>query len=162
MRCPKCQQTVTRRKDDGCPYCGQHLLLWKGNLYRAEDGAPNVAIVSEFEKLVSQKLSSASNTPVPFRIHRKSANYTLQLITAEQLLAESDYDLDLVKRTLHVLYDHHLWQWMTTSWTSLTQLRKVYPGALAVARVAAKMANADATRQQQFAQQLSQKEDIFK
>ena len=159
--CPQCKQEIKKRKGDGCPHCGQPVSLYKGNFYRTEDGAPNVAIVTEFEKLVSQQLSKAASRPIPFRIHRKSAQYTIELITAEKLLSESDYDLDLVRRTLHELFNNQSWSWMAKSWTSLTQLRKFYPGALAIARVAAQIADADQVRQLSLADQLARKEDIF-
>jgi hypothetical protein len=159
--CPSCKKEIKKRKDEACPHCGQAVSLDQGNFYRTEDGAPNVAIVAEFEQLVSQQLSKAASRPVPFRIHRKSANYTLELITAESLLSQSDYDLDLVKRTLHELFNNQAWSWMARSWTSLTQVKRVYPGALAVARVAAQIADADQARQLNLADQIAKKEDVF-
>lgn len=157
--CPKCRQEVHRRKGDACPHCGQALHLHKGHFYRAEEGSPNLAITTEFEKLVGQQLSKAQGRTIPFRFNRKSPQYTLELVTAESLLAECDYDLDLVRRALHELFNNQAWSWKTRS--SLTHIRKDFPGALAIARVAAEIAQADLLRQQQLAQQLDNKENVF-
>ena len=157
--CPHCHQDVSKRKHDACPHCGQAISLYHGHFYRTEDGAPNQAIVAEFEKLVGQQLSKAHNRPIPFRMNRKSAAFALELITAERLLEQADYDLDLTLRALRELFNNQAWAWKTRS--SLTHITRDFAGAMAIARVAADIAAADNERQQQLAEQLRMKEDVF-
>lgn len=157
--CPQCHQEVHKRRNEACPLCGQAISLHKGNFYRTEDGAPNLAIITEFEKLVGQQLSKAQGTTIPFRMNHKSAAFRSELVTAEQIFDQCDNDLDLARRTLNELFSNRLWSWKSRS--SLRHLLTDMNAAVAIARVAQQAANADVARQLTLADQLSQKEDVF-
>ncbi len=158
--CPRCHQDIKRRKDDACPNCGQAISLYRGHYYRAEDGAPNMAIIARFEELVSKQLSKLQNTSIPFRLNRKSSAFRIELVVAERILESCEFDLDLALRTLTELFTNQLWSWKSR--TSLRQIMTDLPGALAIARVAAQMEMARYARELALGDQLAMKEDIFK
>jgi hypothetical protein len=157
--CPSCHQDITKRKNDACPLCGQAISLIDGHYFRTEDGAPNMAIIAQFEKLAGRQLSRANNRPIPFRFNRKAPSFRVEQKTAERLLAECDHDLDLARRALTELFDNPAWSWKSRA--SLTHVMKDLPAALAIARVAADLASADHERQSRLADQLASKENVF-
>jgi hypothetical protein len=157
--CPQCHNEITKRKNDACPICGQAISLHQGHFFRTEDGARNMAIITTFEKLAGQQLSRANNRPTPFRFNRKSPSFRVEQKTAERILAECEFDLDLANRTLAELFHNPAWSWKTRA--SLSHLTKDLPAALAIARVAADLASQDQARQMKLADQLACKEDVF-
>ncbi len=157
--CPQCLKDVTKRKNEACPHCGEALLLYKGHFYRAGDGAPNLAIIADFERRVGQQLSRSQNVAIPFRFNRKSPQYKIELVTAESLLAECDYDLDLARRALHELFNNQAWSWKSRNIPDPHQER--FPRCSGNRTGGGEIADADALRQQHLAQQLNNKENVF-
>ena len=157
--CPACNQPIARRKKGACPHCGQALLIWGGQFYREEEGQPPQAIISEFEKLISQQLTQAQGTPIPFRLNRKDRLFAIELTVAENLLEDCDGDLDLAKRALHELFTNRKWSFKTR--TTLRGIRPDFNAALAIARVAAARDQHKDDRDAQVAAALDKKEDVF-
>jgi hypothetical protein len=159
MKCPACTIEFSRRQDGCCPNCGEELLIHKGYAFRASDGAPNVKIVLEFEKLVSQNLSAAQRMEVPFRIPRKSAQYRVELAQAEKLLEMTDYDIDIVLRTLDVLFTNKRFSFKTRS--SLTQVMRDWPVGMAIAKAIKQREATQMSAQERNLASVMSREDIF-
>lgn len=102
--CPSCHTEFRQRKDGGCPACGMALQIWKGHAFREELGSPNVALLVHFEHLVSDRTSKKQNKMVIFQVPRKTGRYQRELIEAERLLAQCDYDYDLAKEAVSTLF----------------------------------------------------------
>ena len=159
MKCPACTIEFSRRQDGCCPNCGEELLIHKGYAFRASDGTPNTKIVLEFEKLVSQNLSAAQHMEVPFRIPRKSAQYRVELAQAEKLLEMTDYDIDIVFRTLDVLFTNRRFSFKTRS--SLMQVMRDWPVGMAIARAIKQREATQMSDQERNLASVMSREDIF-
>lgn len=159
MICPACSNEFKRRSGESCPSCGEELLLHAGYAFRASDGSPPQRVVVEFEKLLSQQISARQRMHVPFRFPRKSSAYKLELAQAERFLQQVDYDLDLVLRTLDVLFTNKQFSFKTRS--SMLQLVRDFPVATAIATAIRARASEAQNRQNEMLQDVLSRPDIF-
>lgn len=104
--CPNCKTEFRQRVNGACPSCTEPLQIWKGNAFRESLGSPNVALLETFERLVSKKTSAFQRKPIVYRIPRRTARYTRELVMAEQLLEMCEYDFELASETLDTIFNN--------------------------------------------------------
>lgn len=130
--CPECRTDQARRVQGECPNCNTPVSLYKGRWYRTENGNPAVQILECFERLYSKKLSSQRDKPIRFNFPRKSPQYHRNMVIAEKLLEEADFDIDTTVEALRLLFEDNHFSWK--SFSSLLMVRNDWPTAVALAR----------------------------
>jgi len=99
--------------------------------FRTEEGAPTVAVIKHLEKRISDKHSVGRPKRVNYVISTKGSRYQRELVTAERLLEAADWDLDLVRDAIDILFDDL--QFNFKNRTSLIGIEQDYGLALAIA-----------------------------
>lgn len=151
--CPACQTEQARRVNGTCPACHVPVEIHQGRWFLTGTGSPSEAILKHFEALTSQKLKA------PFSVARKSARYKRELVAANRLLDQADFDLPLVKDTLDILFSHKMFIWK--NYTTLMWLDPDYTAALAIAKKNRRAKQDESQRERDALRRTSQKENIF-
>jgi hypothetical protein len=112
MICPHCKTTVTKVQDNICPECDKRVHKYKGVLYKEP---PILAIISTFEKIITDKLSRDKSFSVPYYIPVKSMRYRVEQKTAKALLAEAEGDLELLLSAMLWLTGTKEYGWRITN-----------------------------------------------
>lgn len=129
--CPECKQDFRQRSQGACPGCGTEVSVYNGVWFRTEEGAPTVAVIKHLEKRISDKHSVGRPKRVNYVISTKGSRYQRELVTAERLLEAADWDLDLVRDAIDILFDDL--QFNFKNRTSLIGIEQDYGLALAIA-----------------------------
>lgn len=163
MKCPACHQEVKRVKGKcSNPECKTPLELFKGRLYRKEDGAPNVKILKRFEELVRSSMSMKANgRPVPFYISpRIPSLYRRETIAAETLLELTDGDIQLVLDTLETMFSDKDWAWKQYS-SMVGMFTNDFNQAMAKTVAMQEARQAEAQKKQDVASAVDARTNIF-
>jgi hypothetical protein len=108
MKCPHCGKDICKLNYKECIECGKTIVEFEGYYFKS---SPIIAILEHFEKLVSRHLSKETNEKIIFRVKRKGLMWRYECARAKQLLAEADYDLDLLLETLTYLSESNKYSW---------------------------------------------------
>lgn len=151
--CPACHTDQTRRVNGTCPACHVPVEIHQGRWFLAGTGSPSEAILKHFEALVSKKLKA------PFNVPRKSSRYRRELVHANRLLEQADFDLALVKDAIDILFSHKMFIWK--NYSTLLWLNPDYSVALAIAKKNKQESTDVNKREQDALRKARQKENIF-
>lgn len=151
--CPECKGEFRQRKDGACPGCGLDVILYRGHWFSKEEGNPTVRILKTWEKLMSIRLRSS------FSIPEKLARYRTELVHARNLLELAEWDLDLSKRAVEILFNDDRFLWKTYS--SILHMWNDFPVALTIARAQREEEEREIRRQDEAWAEMESMEDIF-
>lgn len=157
--CPTCKKESARRKNEGCPECGQLVEVHDGHWFKYGTGSPAARLLHEFENRVSQQLSASRGVRVLFSIDAKGPRYKREMSAAHQMLVECKYDLDLALATLDILFTDNDFNWKTRS--SMLDLYRDIPRAIAIATAILTEAQTEAQKNTALFNKLMAEEDIF-
>lgn len=158
--CPNCHEPIKRRVSGACPQCHVPLEAYKGVYFRAGTGGPTENILKYFEGLVSRSLSQGRPTPVIFTVPRMSARYRRELLAAEQLLKHCDWDLDLVKESLDILFTDKKFNWK--NYNTLLWIDTDFTMALAIAKAHRTATMEQRRKEQKAVQSVLRRQDVFR
>lgn len=130
--CPSCKTEQRQRKDGACPKCHTPIMIVDKHWFIEGSGSPITQIIRHFEELASKKLSAGRLFKVPFFLPNKGNRAKLEQVAAKRLLERSDWDLELVKETLTLLFTDRRFSWRTMD--SLITIGKGYNMALAITK----------------------------
>jgi len=151
--CPECKGEFRQRKDEACPGCGIGIILYRSHWFSKKEGNPTTKILQLWEKLMSIRLKKQ------FFIPEKTGRYQAELVHARNLLQLADWDLDLVKRAINILFNDEKFLWKTYS--SLLQMWNDAPVAFTIARTQRKAEEKEIRRQEKAWAEMESMEDIF-
>jgi len=161
--CPYCHTEQGKRKSGCCPTCLRPVEVHGKVWYRTGTGNPNVAVFEYFEQQVSRRLTSErkDGVSVPFSVPRQSAQYKRELIAAERMLGLAEFDLDLVKETITILFTHSEFKWKKRNTMLYLPSDGDFLAALAIARAEREAKKKQATSEQKVVSTVLRREDIF-
>lgn len=157
--CPSCHTEQKRRINGRCPNCKAKIDSYDGYWYPTGTGNPNLALVNLFEDLISEKLTYQQGTNVVFRIPPKSARYRRELVAAGRLLELTNYDINLAKDALQMLFTDKQFNWKNLS--TLLYLGNDFTMAVALVRARQTKQQEARAKEDKYIQKLAEEEDIF-
>ena len=157
--CPACHTEQARRVSGACPKCYTPVEVYAGHWFRKGTGSPSLAVLRYFEKLVSDQLSSGRPNKVLFSIPPFGARYKRELVVAERLLMLANWDIDLVKAALDVLFTDHRYAWKTRN--TMLYIEAEFNTALAIARANLELKTQAAANERKALEGILQRENIF-
>lgn len=157
--CPNCKTEQIQRRGGCCPNCLVSVKLIDGEWYIADDGSPNVALVSVLEQLYSERQSNWRNMQINYQIPRRGVAWKLELRAAANLLKMTDNDLGLAKETLLLLFDDPQFNWKL--YTSLMSIYRDFIIALAIVKARRAKVEKDTARQEKYLDELGKRRYIF-
>lgn len=157
--CPSCKKEQAKRVSGACPNCHAQVEVHNGRWFQTGTGSPNVAIVRHFEKLVSGSLSRGRPDKVVFSIPIIGLRYKRELVAAGRLLELCDYDLELVKSTLDLIFVDRRFSWKTRN--TLLYIESEFVVALALVRANQKLQSQAAAEEHKVLTQVLQRENVF-
>jgi hypothetical protein len=157
--CPACRTTQDKRKKGKCPGCGADVDIYKGIWVQTGSKSPSMALLRHFENLVSDSLSRQRSTQVIFSFPVKSLGYRRELASAGEMFAIAEYDLELAKAAMTILFTDRKYSWKTRN--TLVWLRSDFTTALAEAKALREAAKKAEEIEVQAAARVMSREDIF-
>jgi hypothetical protein len=157
--CPECRTEQSRRVRGTCPNCHMPVEAYDGMWYRAGTGSPAVAILRYFEDKVSTAMSVGRPNKVVFIIPKIGSRYQRELAASQRLLKSANFDIDLVKETLNILFSDRRFSWKTRN--SLLWINGDFTLAMAVALANREAALKRQAEEAKVLQSVLVREDIF-
>ena len=157
--CPVCKAEIKSRVNGACPNCIEQIELHDGVYYKAGVGSPTVAILHHFEELATLMVSKMLGKEINFVFNKKSVSYKREMVEAQRILKECEYDLILAFEALDVLFQNMQFSYKTR--TSMIGIRRDMPMAMAIAKVQLQEKNKIVDQQENTFDLIMSKEDIF-
>jgi hypothetical protein len=159
MICPNCKQEATRRRNGACPNCGVEVGIHDGVWYLSGPNSPNLTILKYFEQRVRKHQSALRGRHVPFRFRKKGVGYKQELVAAGRLFKQADYDLELVKDSIDILFSDPDFSWKLR--TSMMYIAKDFNLALAIAHTNKQRKEEERAREMDAEERILSRENIF-
>lgn len=155
--CPSCKTEHKKSKQGRCPNCKKAVTVYKGMWFI--DGSPVDNFITYFEERLSKKLSLQNQTNVCFKFQRKLPSWKIEYATAQRLLAQLDWDVDLAKEVIDILFTDK--QFSFKLYGSITYAIKDFHPATIIANAKREAKNNRVTTAIQNIENVMEKEDIF-
>lgn len=159
--CPACKEESGRRTDGACPKCGTPVMLHDGHWFLEGPDSPVEKILMHFEdhKTTALRRKKGSGA-MRFVIPRNHPLFKKEMEIASKYLAAADYDLDLVLKSLDVLFEDPDYAWRTWG-DSLSTMWDSFITAMSIARGILEQEEEKVQRQREAYEKLQQREDLF-
>lgn len=157
--CPSCKEESKNRENGRCPKCNTKVDLYKGHWVRSGTNTPPEEILRYFEGKVSERLSIGRPVKVAYSIPRKGIRIQRELVSAERILKMADYDIDLVLKSIDILFRDKSLGWKSRD--SLIFIDQDFIVALAIARSEIEAELQEEERSRQVIERLMSQESLF-